>query len=723
MFILVANLSQGFSQLNNPYPNSESGAEIYYSKFSERPKYLDPARSYSSDEYDFLCQIYEPVVQYHYLKRPYQLIPATAESIPTCIYYDKNGNKLSDNATANTVAKAVYTIKLKKGTMYQKHPCFAKNNSGEPLYHNVSKDDISSVSDLFDFSQTGTRELHAKDYIYQIKRMADPRLQCPIFGVVNAEYISGMKKFAKELNSKLQSERAERKKNAGIFYNREENEKQDPINIDYHKLNCEGLKVIDQYTFEITLNQKYPQFIYWLSMPFFSPMPWEAITFYNQEAMIDKSITLNWYPVGTGPYRMEEYNPNHRIVLVANENFRDEYYPSEGMPGDEKHLLDKGKKLPLIPKAIFSKEKEASSLWRKFLQGYYDASGISSENFSKVMNLSSPDANLSDDMSGKEIRLETSVSTSIIYMGFNMLDPVIGGLEEKKCKLRQAISIAIDQEEHLEIYRNGRGIVAQGPIPPGIFGHKDGINGINTYTHNWDKKNNRPKRRSLDDAKKLLTEAGYPDGIGADGRNLTISYETIDSPGRASEFTWLKKQLAAINIDLKIDATDYNRFREKMMNGKSQLFGWGWNADYPDPENFLFLLYGKNSKVKYHGENAANYNNPKYDNLFDKMKTMINSPERDAIITEMVEILRHDSPWQFGYIPVSYGLYHAWFKNLKPNKMSNNSLKYYSIDTAKRNDYREINNKPKLGIVFIITMLLLVILIPGIIKVIRSESN
>ena len=52
-----------------------------------------------------------------------------------------------------------------------------------------------------------------------------------------------------------------------------------------------------------------------------------------------------------------------------------------------------------------------------------------------------------------------------------------------------------------------------------------------------------------------------------------------------------------------------------MKNGKAQIFGWGWNADYPDPENFLFLLHGPQGKTKHQGENASNYANPEFDRL------------------------------------------------------------------------------------------------------------
>ena len=79
---------------------------------------------------------------------------------------------------------------------------------------------------------------------------------------------------------------------------------------------------------------------------------------------------------------------------------------------------------------------------------------------------------------------------------------------------------------------------------------------------------------------------------------------------------------------MKNETSDYNRFREKIDQGNYQFTMWGWNADYPDPENFLFLLYGPNSREKYKGENTSNYDNPEFNRLFKKMETMPSGPER-----------------------------------------------------------------------------------------------
>jgi len=100
---------------NNPYRPNETGRNIYYDTFSGEPKHLDPARAYSEDEAEFMNQIYETVVQYHFLKRPYVLTSLTATTVPEAKLYDGNGNLLPADAPADTVAKAVYEISLRPG--------------------------------------------------------------------------------------------------------------------------------------------------------------------------------------------------------------------------------------------------------------------------------------------------------------------------------------------------------------------------------------------------------------------------------------------------------------------------------------------------------------------------------------------------------------------------------------------------------------------------------
>lgn len=712
VFLLIMALTGCSDAMwNNPYPSEDAGKNILYNAFAERPKHLDPVQSYSSNEILFTAQIYQPPLQYHYLKRPFTLIPQTVDIMPMVHYYDETGNRLPAESDPAAIAYSVYEISLKRGIYYQPHPAFARDDLDAFLYHNLTQKELQDIFKLADFSEQGTRELLAEDYIYQIKRLAHPRLHSPIFGLM-AEYIIGLKEYAEVL----------RKETAAL--SREGY-------LDLRKFPLEGVEVVDTHTYRIKIKGKYPQFIYWLAMPFFAPIPWEADRFYSQAGMAEKNITLDWYPVGTGPYMLTENDPNRVMVLERNPHFAGEYYPTEGMPDDvESGLLkDAGKPIPFIDKVVFSRERESIPRWNKFLQGYYDASGISSDSFDQAVQLTGQgEATVTEAMKAQGIRLETAVAPSTYYMGFNMLDPVVGGrTEQEKAsarKLRQAISIAVDYEEYVSIFANGRGIPAQGPIPPGITGYREGKEGINPLVYRWQDGN--VQRRPIEEAKALLAEAGYPNGIDRKtGTPLVLYFDvTARSVDDKSMLDWMRKQFRKIDIQLVVRSTDYNRFQDKIRKGNAQIFEWGWNADYPDPENFLFLLYGPQRKMGNHsGNNAANYDNPEYNRLFEQMEKMEDSQEREQIIDRMVAILREDAPWLWGFHPMDYALYHAWFQNVKPNKQSYNNMKYLRIDPVLREQKRREWNQPVIWPMGTGVAVLVMSLIPGFIAYRRRERK
>jgi peptide/nickel transport system substrate-binding protein len=706
LMILLAGCTD--SPWNDPYPASEEFSNILYTSFSERPKHLDPARSYSSNEYELIAQIYEPPLQYHYLLRPYTLIPATASEMPRVKYLDEHGRELPANASVDKIAESVYDINVKAGIDYQPHPAFARDDQGHFLYDHLTQDQLDRINTMDDFPVTGTRELVAADYVYQIKRLADPRLHSPIFGIMSS-YIIGLADYQKTLKQAY-----------------EKAEGDQPVYLDLNQYPLEGVQVVSRYVFRIRIHGKYPQLLYWMAVPFFAPLPHEVDRFYAQPGLTAKNITLDWYPVGTGPYMLTVNNPNRQMILTRNPNFHGENYPVKGDPGDRDLglLADAGKPLPFIDKVVYSLEKENIPYWNKFLQGYYDVSGVTSDSFDQAISMSSQgELTLTDDMRAKGMHLSTAIGTSTFYTGFNMLDPVIGGYSERSAKLRRAIAIAVDEEEYISIFLNGRGLPAQGPLPPGIFGYVGGEAGHNPYVYDWI--NDKPVRKSLEEAKRLLAEAGYPDGRDVKtGEPLLLNLDTAASgPDAKAQLDWWRKQFRKLNIQLNIRSTDYNRFQDKMNNGTEQIFQWGWNADYPDPENFLFLLYGRNKKVGHQGENAANYDNPQFNTLFEKMKNMDNTAERQSIINQMVDIARKDSPWLWGLHPKGLSLYHDWYHNSKPHLMANNTMKYKRIDPVLRAQKRLEWNKPVVWPLYLAGALLIAILLPGIINYRRRERQ
>jgi len=692
---------------NDPYPAAQRGRNILYSAFTERPKHLDPVQSYSEDEATFLYQIYEPPLQYHYLRRPYTLVPGSAAALPRARLFDAQGRELPADTPAEQVARSVYEIRVRPGILYQPHPAFARAEDGTPRYLDLSPADLDGVRGVGDFAQVGTRELEAGDFVHQVKRLAHPRLHSPILELM-AEYLPGLKTLQQQLAR-------EAARNPGW--------------IDLTRFELPGVEVVDRHTWRVTLKGAYPQFLYWLTMPFFAPVPPEADRFFGQPGMAERNLILDWWPVGTGPYMLVENNPNARMVLARNPNYRGEPYPCEGEAGDEAAglLADCGKTMPFIERIVFTREREGIPYWNKFLQGYYDASGVSSDNFDQAVSMTSQgEVMLSDEMAGRGIELITSVSPSVFYLGFNMLDPVVGGGDtaegrERARKLRQAISIALDMEEFVSIFLNGRGVPAMHPIPPGIYGAREGEAGVNPVVYEW--RDGQPVRRGLDAARRLLAEAGYPDGRDArTGAPLIVNLDTTAGGlGDKARSDWLAKQFRALGVQFVVRTTDYNRFQDKIRDGNAQLFFFGWNADYPDPENMLFLLHGPQGKVKYNGQNASNYQNDEFDRLFERMKAMPDGPERQALIDRMVAILQHDAPWLFGFHPKAYSLQHGWVHNRKPGAMVRNTLKYQRLDVDRREAMRAAWNQPVVWPLVGVGLLLTVLVAPAVVHYRRRE--
>lgn len=680
---------------NSPHQKEDAAQNTYFGSFVGPPKTLDPLLAYSSDEALFVAQIYEPPLQYHYLKRPFTLIPATAATMPRVRYWDKDHNELPENAAATSVAYSTYDISIKPGIYYQPHPAFAKNAAGEYQNLNLDQSRLDKIRQLSDFKETGTRELIAEDYVYEIKRLAHPNLNSPIYGVMS-KYIVGLTDFRQILQQNYAKQPS-------------------PNFFDLRQYNFNGATVIDRYTYRITIHGKYPQFIYWLAMPFFAPIPWEADKFYSQADMRKKNISFSWHPVGTGPFYLSENNPNRRMVLERNPNYHEEHYPDSGEVDDRAkgYLTNAGKRLPLVDKFIFTLEKESIPRWNKFLQGYYDSSTISSDSFDQAVSVDeSGQPQLTPLLKDKQIRLQTSIKPSTYYFGFNMQDKVVGGDSERARKLRQAISIAVNIEQFINIFLNGRGFPAQGPIPPGIFGYLSGSEGINPIVYTW--QDDAPKRKSITDAKQLLAEAGYPNGRDSNTKApLVLNYDAIGGAAAddKARFDWLREQFAKLGIELNIRSTEYNRFQERVRSGAAQIFFWGWEADYPDPENFMFLLYGPNGKVKFGGENATNYENPAFDRLYQEMKLTSNGPVRQEIINQMVTIARYDAPWIWGLHLKDFTLLQPWVGPVKPGAIGNNVLKYYSIDPKLRLLKQHDWNRPNLWPLLIIGVVLIIFVV------------
>ena len=639
---------------NNPWPRNIDANTTQFSSLALSFKTLDPAVSYYEHEMNILDNVVEMPYEYHYLKRPYQLVPMLMEDMPQVMYFSAEGRLLPNDAPAESVSKVQYTMRLKKGVLYQPHPCFAKDENGNPVYLGKELKLPRKWRRPADFALQGTRELTAEDFKVALTRLCDPSLASPVFSTLKS-FIAGMDACSAAIAAA-------------------------PKPCDYRKIPFEGMEALDKYTLRLNLTRKYPQAIYWLAMHFFAPVPWEALAFYAQPEVVALGLSFNFWPVGTGAFMIDTFEQDAHLLLVKNPNHRPDPYPSEGEEGDrEKGLLeDAGKNAPFLDKLYYLFEAETVPEWIKFTQGYYDLFQFTESTNDTLDGIMEGASDLSPEIKAKGISLVTSPRLVSYYYGFNMLDETYGGLSPRAVKLRRAISIAIDTQTYIDIFSAGHGVAAGSIIPPGVPGGTSDEHYFNKYIFS-DWKSTR-SRRSIQEARQLMVEAGYPDGIGADGKRLQLSYDNSSTGGAnfKSKFQWLKGRLQLIGVDLIDNGSDLNRFRDKIATGNWQFMRKGWVADYPDPENFLFLFYSKNGHVasKGRGPNYTNYSNPEYDKLFLKLECMENSPEREALIRQANEILMHDAPCIWDSYPVSYTLVQPWLKNFKPNEVGKTYLRF-----------------------------------------------
>lgn len=668
---------------NSPWPKGSDGAPVIRSAMIENtPRHLDPTASYWSNDTLVTYQVYEPPYGYHYLKRPFQLVPKSAAEVVKPIYLDKNGQRLADDVPGEQVAQSVYDVPIKPGILFQPHPAFARDAQGVYHYHAMKPGEIGERRTPQEFEHSGTRELVAEDFVYALKRHATTRITTPIYGIFS-EYVIGLKDYGELIRAE------DAKLRAGL----------DPASLDkpfldFRRWPLAGATAPSKHLLRIRIHGKYPQWKYWMQMTFLAPIPWEADAFFAQPGMAERGLTLDQWPVGTGPFMLTEFTKDRRIVMQRNPNYRGEPYPCEGMPEDRAagRLADCGRKTPFVDGIVATVEREATPQRNKFRDGYYDLEVFERTDTGNTYRVEMQDSEqVRADYLVKGFDFPKSADVNSYIIGFNMIDPVIGlgdtpEQQARNRKLRQAIAIAIDWEEYSQVFPKKAGETAMSPLPQGIPGSREGTpEGLNPVTHRW--LDGKAVRRPIADAKVLMAEAGYPDGRDArTGRPLVINYDYYApaTPERKPEIDWVVRQFAKLDIQLEVRATDNNQFQDKVRKNKHQVFWLGWNADYPDAENFMFLLYGPNAKSVSDGENTANYQNPEYDRLFTQLKSLDDGPAKQAVIDQMVQILQRDAPWSFGFYPYASVAQQAWVHNSKPAILIRDHGRYLRLDAAER---------------------------------------
>ena len=246
---------------------------------------------------------------------------------------------------------------------------------------------------------------------------------------------------------------------------------------------------------------------------------------------------------------------------------------------------------------------------------------------------------------------------------------------------------------------------------------------MNPYVYDW--VDGQARRKSIEYARELLVQAGYPNGRDArTGEPLKIFIDVQSQAIGNTSMNWISRQFSQIGVQVEFRPADWSRTREKLLTGNTQIFSHGWLADYPDPENFLFLLYGPESPLECEcdGSNNSNFMHEEYDDLFRRMRVLPAGPERDALVARMVEIYRSEAVWLYAFYPRDIYLNNSWVYNTKRHGISKATLKYLRIDDVKRQKMRKLWNQPVTWPLYVGALLLLALVLPGIIAYRRRQN-
>ncbi|MCE2653706.1 MAG: ABC transporter substrate-binding protein [Planctomycetaceae bacterium] len=425
-----------------------------------------------------------------------------------------------------------------------------------------------------------------------------------------------------------------------------------------------GFKKISETEFTIRLNKPVYRFLYTLAQFQLSVVPREAVEKYGKD--------FGFKPVGTGPFVLDKWEPKQSLAVNRNPNYHPVLYPAREAWSreDRRRRMDRaaGQAVPLVDRMEFTMFVQDQPMWLEFNAGKLGYIEVPNDFFEQAFDKRT--RSLQPALESKGITSHSDVLLDFIFTGFNMEDPVVGGLSPDRRALRQAIHLAVDQNEINEALYQGINVVYDGPIPVGLDGHPEGGKAPFSLT-----------TPDLERAKRLLAEAGWPNGRNAQGEQLTLRYYTSNGLQQQQMSELYKRQIERLGVKLEPVLLDFSTLIENVNNKKAQMFGFAWGSDYPDGENNLALFYGPNESP---GSNHYNYKNPAYDKLYEQILSMAPSPERTKIYEQMRDMVIQDTPYIGSMGRTRFYLMAPWILNCRPTERTWSWLKYLDVDESKR---------------------------------------
>lgn len=485
------------------------------------------------------------------------------------------------------------------------------------------------------------RELTAQDVAYTIKRFRDPEIRSPYSWLFEGKIV-GLDEYVERITKANQKFRYE-----------------EPI---------AGIMVRDRYTISFKLKEPDYNFVYFFAMPNVGIVAREVIEAYASDTMA--------HPVGTGAFVLKDWVRRSRVVLERNPNYRghtlNTAYANPNDPWDQDAIKSLGgKTLPLIDRVEIYPIEEEQPRYLAFVGREHDY--LEEVPFSYIPQLM-PNGELVPSLRDRGVRVFPDLQPEIVWDGFNMEDPVIGGYTPERIALRRAMILGHDRAQEIAIVRRGQAIPMQGLMGPGVVGY-DASMRLAEMEYN-------PAR-----AKSLLDLYGYIDRDGdgyreqPNGKPLVVTYiyRSFEQEARQSAELWVKC-MAAIGIRMETKSMQFVDLLKERKEGKYQMSGFAWIADYPDAQNFVQLLYGPNTGIS----NDSRFKLPEFDKLYSRALQLPDSPERNRLYREMSRLAAVYAPWRFLLHRQFVHVINPWIKGYKKHPILYTSFRYLDIDVAQQ---------------------------------------
>ena len=563
-----------------------------------RYAFLSPETSFDpavlSDLYSrtITPHIFEALYTYDHLARPAKVVPLTADGMPEF-----------------TPDFKVWTVKVKPGIHFASDPAFNGKR----------------------------RELTANDYLYVIRRFADPANKSPNWSGFELLEISGLNEYREEVVKQRKA-------------------------FDYdHPI--DGLRLLDRYTLQIRLNKPSPNFIETLAgSDLMGAVAREVVEKYGEH--------IGEHPVGTGPFVLAEWRRSSFIALNRNPEYRERYYDAQPAPDDAQGqaLLArfKGRRLPMVDRVEISVVEESQPRWLSFLSREADLIERVPEEF---INVAVPGGQVAPNLARKGVRAYRELGADAVLTYFNMEDPVVGGYTPEKVALRRAIALAVDLEAEIRVARRGQAIPAQSIVVPNTTGYDPDFRSENSEYN--------PAR-----AKALLDMYGYVDRNGdgwrelPDGSPLVLEKATQpEARYRVLDELW-KKNLDAVGIRTVFKPAKWPENLKAARAGKLQLWGVGSSAAGLDGQGALARLYGPESG----GGNLARFKLKEFDAIYDRMTVIPNGPERSALFLKAKEYEVAYMPYKVHAHRIITDMTHPWLIGYRRPPLWTDFWQFIDID-------------------------------------------